>query len=236
MKGEVFMSIKKIFGIICIIVALCLITLPIIFQYIEIEQNESMKNDLLSEVETLLDNQSTENKDTTEPSNDSSLTPDTTTTETTEPTEETTTPQPYKPYRTSTNEEVDGILYIPAIDLELPILTNVTEKGLNKTCARVTNTGAPGCNNYCIMGHVMKNYGYIFNRLHEVKKGDKVSVKARDYTYNYVITEKFVTEGLDVNILEDASGKQLVTIFCCSYQVNNGRLVVRGELESIHYN
>jgi sortase (surface protein transpeptidase) len=50
------------------------------------------------------------------------------------------------------------------------------------------------------------------------------------------VTEKFVTEGLDMSILEDVKDKQLVTIFCCSYQVNNGRLVVRGELETIHYN
>lgn len=228
------MTKKKIFGIICIIIAILLLSVPIALQYIDIEKNEAMKDDLLSEVEDLLNNDPPE---TTTPVIDETTAP--TTDETTEPpatTEPPTEPPVYKPYRTSTNEEVDGILYISSIDLELPILTNVTEKGLNKTCARVTNTGAPGCNNYCIMGHVMKNYGYIFNRLHEVKKGDKITVKARDFTYNYVVTEKFVTEGLDMNILEDVEGKQLVTIFCCSYQVNNGRLVVRGELESIHYN
>lgn len=227
------MSAKKIFGICCIVVALCLIIVPIIAQYVEINKNETMKDDLLSEVEELLNNnQTTQTTEQTTPPTTSSDQNE----ETTDPPTETTAPAPYKPYRTSTNEEVDGILCIPSIDLELPILTNVTEKGLNKTCARVTNTGAPGCNNYCIMGHVMKNYGYIFNRLHEVKKGDKITIKARDYTYNYVVTEKFVTEGLDMSILEDVKDKQLVTLFCCSYQVNNGRLVVRGELETIHCN
>ncbi len=228
------MTPKKIIGILCIIVAICLLLIPNIIYMIDTHKNNEAKDELLSEIENLLDETiPPETTDTTIPetSIDSTMPPEETTPEETTPAE-----TPYKPYRTSTNEEVDGILYIPSIDLELPILTNVTEKGLNKTCARVTNTGAPGCNNYCIMGHVMKNYGYIFNRLHEVKKGDTIIVKARNYTYNYRVYETFVTEGLDMNILEDIDGKQIITIFCCSYQVNNGRLVVRGELESIHYN
>lgn len=228
------MTPKKIIGILCIVVAICLLLIPNIVYMIDTHKNNEAKDELLSEIENLLDETiPPETTDTTIPetSIDSTMPPEETTPEETTPTK-----TPYKPYRTSTNEEVDGILYIPSIDLELPILTNVTEKGLNKTCARVTNTGAPGCNNYCIMGHVMKNYGYIFNRLHEVKKGDTIIVKARNYTYNYRVYETFVTEGLDMNILEDIDGKQIVTIFCCSYQVNNGRLVVRGELESIHYN
>lgn len=227
------MTPKKIIGIICIIAALCLLVIPPSLQLLDIEKNNAQKDELLEEIEDLLDE--TTPPDTTTP-NTTTPSTDTTTDATIPPETQPEEPKPYKPYRTSTNEEVDGILYIPSIDLELPILTNVTEKGLNKTCARVTNTGAPGCNNYCIMGHVMKNYGYIFNRLHEVRKGDKITVKARDYTYNYVVTETFVTKGLDMNILEDVVGKQVITVFCCSYQVNNGRLVVRGELESIYYN
>lgn len=227
------MTPKKIIGIICIIAAMCLLIGPYAVSMIDIYKNNEAKDELLNEVESLFDETTPPETtvETTSPPETESDIPDETTPEETTPTE-----TPYRPYRTSTNEEVDGVLYIPAIDLELPILTNVTEKGLNKTCARVTNTGAPGCNNYCIMGHVMKNYGYIFNRLHEVRKGDIITVKARDYTYNYRVTETFVTEGLDMSILEDVEGKQIVTIFCCSYQVNNGRLVVRGELETVHYN
>ena len=239
------MTLKKVIGIICVLIAFCLLVIPPLVSNIKIEQNEKEKDNLLEEINDLINSEVSNKPSTSDTSNnttgnvpetllpivDTTTVPDTST-DSPQPTE----PEPYKPYRTSTNEEVDGILYIPCIDLELPILTNVTDKGLNKTCARVTNTCAPGCNNYCIMGHVMKKYGYVFNRLHEVKIGDTISVKARDYTYNYVVTEIFITEGLDTNILEDVEGKQLITLFCCSYQVNNGRLVVRGELKSINYN
>ena len=229
------MTPKKIIGIICIVAAICLLVTPYVISMIDAHNNNVAKDELLNEIEDIFDETQpppTTTDPVTSPTEENTTegSDDTTTEETTQ------TETPYKPYRTSTNEEVDGILYIPSIDLELPILTNVTKKGLNKTCARVTNTGAPGCNNYCIMGHVMKNYGYIFNRLHEVRKGDIITVKARTYTYNYRVTETFVTEGLDMDILEDVEGKQIITVFCCSYQVNNGRLVVRGELESIHYN
>ena len=219
------MKIKKIIGIICIILSICLFVIPPIVKHIKYQKQEAEKNALLSEIETLTNN--SDNISETEPSE----TEGENTTETT-PSTESTSPT-YQPYRTSTNEEVDGILKISSINLELPILTNVTEKGLNKTCARVTNTNPPGCNNYCIMGHTMDAYGKVFNRLKEVKKGDIVTIVARDYTYNYEIYETFKTKGLDMNILEDIEGKQIITLFCCSYHVKNGRLVVRGELTSI---
>lgn len=218
------MKTKTIIGVICIILSLCLFIIPPIFKHIEYQKQEAEKDALLNELETLINNsediQETEDNTT---NNKESI-------ETIPPTESTT--PTYQPYRTSTNEEVDGILKIPSIDLELPILTNVTEKGLNKTCARVTNTNPPGCNNYCIMGHTMDAYGKIFNRLKEVKKGDIITIVAKGYTYSYKVYEIFKTEGLDMNILEDIEGKQIVTIFCCSYHVKNGRLVVRGELTS----
>ena len=219
---------RIIFGVVCIILAFLVISFPYIKNAAQEKQNSDKKDELLFEIEDLMNETSptTPIPETTLPIVQDGTTPDSTTPTEPEPTE-------YVPYRTSTNEEVDGILYISKIDLELPILTNVTEKGLDKTCARVTNTNPPGANNYCVMGHTHKTYGYIFNRLKEVKKGDEVIVKARNYTYKYIIYDKFTTEGLDVGILEDIEDKQIITLFCCSYNVKNGRLVVRGELTEV---
>lgn len=211
------MKKRYIIGIILIIIGVLLFTIPSIIDYNNNKNDETEKNELLKEVVSLIETTDFENNE---------ITSDTNTTDVTKPTE----PKPYKPYRTSTNEEIDGILYIDCIDLELPILTNLTEKGLNKTCARVTNTEPPGCNNYCVMGHHNKNYGVLFNRLKEVKKGDRIRVKASNGTFEYEVTETFVTEGLDHSILQDVKDKKVITIFCCDYRKNNGRLVVRGEL------
>ena len=252
------MNKKTIIGIVCILFAIALIITPFISNDITETQNGKEKDAMLSEIEDLMK----EDMENTFPSQNNSKEPSTgETTGTTEnggsdietdypttnlpivpddelenPTEETTKPQepePYKPYRTSTNEEVDGILSIPAIDLELPILTNVTKKGLNKTCARVTNTDPPGSKNYCLMGHTMKKYGYVFNRLNELKNGDTIIVKARNYTYTYQVTEVFVTQGLDMQILENIKGRQVITMFCCEYSMENARLVVRGDIVKI---
>jgi LPXTG-site transpeptidase (sortase) family protein len=80
------------------------------------------------------------------------------------------------------------------------------------------------------MGHTMNRYGAIFNRLKELKKGDLITVQARDYTYTYEVYKTFVTEGLDMKILEDKEGVTQITLFCCAYNVKNGRLVVQGKL------
>lgn len=185
------------------------------------EKDEQQKDELLNEVISLIEQ--TEFEDTEE---------DNTNTDETNSDTQSNVETPYKPYRTSTNEEVDGVLYIDCIDLELPILSNVTDSGLNKTCARVTNTPPPGCANYCIMGHNNKRYGVLFNRLKEVKVGDAIKVKATNGEFNYIVTETFVTEGLDHSILQDVDNKKIITIFCCDYRKENGRLVVRGELSA----
>lgn len=230
---------KNIFGVLCIIAALCLLIIPPICENYKEKENNTQKDELLLEIEDListLENETVPNETLPEVMLPIISETQTDTAPTTPPTTEPQQPTVYVPYRTSTNEEVDGILYIPSIDVELPILTNVTEKGLKKTCARVTNTNPPGAKNYCIMGHSLRTYGYIFNRLHEVKSGDLIIVKARNYTYTYKVYETFVTKGLDVQIFEDIPGKNVVTLFCCSYDVKNGRLVVRGELTKIEKN
>ena len=209
------MKKKIIIGII-IVIALSLMIIPSIKTIIEEQNGKEEQVELLDEVNDII-----ENEEPTEPSTEEQLSDENTSPPTT---------QPYRPYRTSTNEDVDGVLKIPKIDLELPILTNVTEKGLKKTCARVTNTNPPGSPNYCVMGHTMNSYGLIFNRLRELKKDDVIIVKARDYTYTYKVYKIFTTNGLDVSILEDEKNITQITLFCCSYNVKNGRLVIKGEL------
>lgn len=139
----------------------------------------------------------------------------------------------YHPYRISTNKPIDGVLSIPSIDLELPIFTEVTKKNMNQSVCRVPNTGDPGCNNYCVLGHYMRNYGVIFNRLHEVTVGDLVTVTTTAAEYQYTVTDVLLTKGVDYSLFEDIEGKQLITLLTCDYSIKDGRRVVIGELQKI---
>ena len=142
--------------------------------------------------------------------------------------------QPYVPYRVSTNKEVDGILKIDSINLELPIFSEMTDSNLKISCTRVPASPPPGRGvNYCIMGHRMSTYGKIFNRLNEVKIKDIITVQVKGgIIYRYEVVEIFVTKGLDTNIFKQGE-EEMITIFCCSKKVPDGRLVVKGKFVEI---
>lgn len=137
------------------------------------------------------------------------------------------------PYRISTDSPIDGVLYIDRIDLELPIFSEVTDQNMKQSVCRVTNTGAPGCANYCLLGHKMSRYGVIFNRLHEVDIGDTVRVKTTETEYVYQITDITITSGLDYSIFNDVPGEHRITIFTCDYSVRDGRRILVGVLEEV---
>lgn len=137
------------------------------------------------------------------------------------------------PYRVNTNRKIDGILYIDRIDLQLPIFSEVTDANMKQSVCRVSNTGEPGCNNYCLLGHKMSRYGVIFNRLHEVKTGDTVRVQTKDAEYVYVISDIQITKGLDYSIFEDVPGEKRITVFTCDYSVKNGRRILTGQLQKV---
>ena len=137
----------------------------------------------------------------------------------------------YEPYKVTTNKEIDGILRIKAIDLELPVFTHMNESDLKISCSRVPNTPPPGEGNYCVMGHTTPRHGVIFNRLYELKHGDEILMHINGgEVLEYIVTEKFITKGLDVQIFEQEDNKQMITLLCCSESVKNGRLVIKGKM------
>lgn len=136
----------------------------------------------------------------------------------------------YHPYRVSTGKQIDGILRIPKIDLELPIFTKLTKSNMNQSACRVPNTGEPGCNNYCILGHYMRIYGVIFNRLNEVEVGDEITVTTKDTTYTYQVTDIKLTKGVDYSLFKENENEHLITILTCDYSIKDGRRVVIGTL------
>lgn len=138
----------------------------------------------------------------------------------------------YSPYRVYTSKKIDGILEIPKIDLELPIFTKLTTSNLNQSACRVPNTEGPGCNNYCILGHYMRIYGVIFNRLNELEVGDQIIVETKTETYTYEVTDVYLTKGVNYDLFKDPEdeNEHLITILTCDYSIKNGRRTVVGKL------
>ena len=130
-----------------------------------------------------------------------------------------------------------GTLSIDKINLNIPLWIGAGIVPLRYGAGILDNGIMPGQEgNSVILGHRMKAYGSLFNRLNEVAVGDSIVITAVDgtvltYTVDTVIPELDPTEL--VNYIQGDSGtggQQLTLITCTPVGVGSHRIVVIAHL------
>lgn len=115
-----------------------------------------------------------------------------------------------------------GIIRIPSLNINLPVLSNWDETNTKLSPARYI--GDSNTNPFIIAGHNNKN---IFGRLYNIKLGDKVYfTDTYGITYEYEVKEKIYIDGKDVASMINTNYS--LTLFTCSYD-NQARLTIRCE-------
>ena len=105
-----------------------------------------------------------------------------------------------------------GILRIPKVDIEAPVLEGTDDLTLNRGVGRIDGTAEPGANgNIGIAGH---RDGF-FRGLKDVSTGDKIELVTKEGTQTYVIDRIVIVERADVSVLapRDRSSVTLVTCY-----------------------
>lgn len=125
-----------------------------------------------------------------------------------------------------------GMISIPKINVQLPILYDATESNLKKAAAMVKGTSFPWEEgNTAIAAHRGRIAGTYFNRLNEIEKGDKVTLEFSGKKYSYEIYEMFRVLPHETYVLDNIAGETTVTMITCDPLVNpTHRLIVRGRL------
>lgn len=132
------------------------------------------------------------------------------------------------------SEEVVGILRIPAIDFENPVLKGASKQNLKISVATIEPTGTPGADgNFAIAGHNSRTYGRHFNRLSELKDGAELFVDTKAGNYAYTVTDVYVVEAEDVWVLGDTIDGAEITLITCHYpkEGKTQRLIVKGNMQ-----
>ena len=115
---------------------------------------------------------------------------------------------------------VIGLIEIPAIDLEYPILDRTTKTTMATSISRFSGGDVNGYGNISLAGH--NNYsGTMFGKNKKLKLKDKVLLTdLTGNTLEYEIYDIFVTDPDDVSILEtkDETIREVTLITC-----KNGR-------------
>lgn len=116
--------------------------------------------------------------------------------------------------------KVIGLIEIPAISLEYPILEKTTQETMNISISRFSGGEINGFGNVSLAGH--NNYsGTMFSKNKNLKKGDYVLLTdVSGNTVKYEIYSIFVTDPNDTSVLEtnDKTTREVTLITC-----KNGR-------------
>lgn len=133
----------------------------------------------------------------------------------------------YKEYR------VVGIIKIPSIELEYPILEITNNTTMRLSITKFWGNGVNEIGNLSLAGH--NNYdGTMFGRTKQLEIGDKIELTdMKGITKNYIIYEKFITDPNNISVIEtDEYGTREVTLITCS-NGNKERLILKAREEVI---
>lgn len=130
------------------------------------------------------------------------------------------------------NQSAVGIITIPAVGIEEPILEGVSNQNLSVGVVTVKPNEQPGVGNYALAGHNELTSGrLLFGNLVHVKVGDLIKITTRQRKYDYRVTQ--VNHNLDAShgeIISDQQGRQIITLYTCNNRTEDGRIMVRGKL------
>ena len=124
---------------------------------------------------------------------------------------------------------VVGTMKIPAINLEYPILEEVTTKSLDTALVALypsgDNLNQPG--NTVIIGHNYRN-GLFFSNIKKLTNGTKIYITDfRGTSLTYEMYNKFETSSTDTSFYRrDTNGLAEITLSTCTDQSNDQRTII----------
>lgn len=129
--------------------------------------------------------------------------------------------------------ETIGKIEIPKTGVDIPILNQVTVKGMeNAPCLLYSTGNLNQEGNNLIVGHNYRN-GTIFSDNKKLTLGDKIYVTTlTGERVEYTIYDKFITTAEEVSYIKrDTKGKPEITLSCCTDD-DTLRIIVLGKVEN----
>lgn len=108
--------------------------------------------------------------------------------------------------------EAIGILKIPRLEAELPIIEGTDEDELEKGVGHYSTTVFPGqADQILLSGH----RDTVFRRLGELKIGDILQVNMPYGEYKYEITETEIVDADDTTVINSTAPHEILTVSTC---------------------
>lgn len=129
-----------------------------------------------------------------------------------------------------------GKINIPVIDVNAWLVAGAKLEQLERGPGVFAGSPLPGqLGNVAIAGH-RESYGGPFEHLDMLQKGDEIIFTTRQGTFTYRVTGSKVVSANEVSVIrtDDPSSAILTLVTCHPKWTSKDRLIVRGELISLH--
>ena len=112
-----------------------------------------------------------------------------------------------------------GILYIPRLDREIPIIEGTHEDELLKGVGHFSSTSLPGQNDQILLsGH----RDTVFRQFGELEHGDEIHVKMENGTFIYTIYDTEIVDADDRTVIRSTAPDEILTLSTCYPFTNFG--------------
>lgn len=122
--------------------------------------------------------------------------------------------------------QIFGVISIPALDLEMPIYLGATNQHMSDGAAHLSQTSLPigGVNcNSVIAGHRGFNGADYFRYLPQLMPGDEVIITNLWETLHYTVTETKIIMPNDIDQILIREGRDMITLITCHPYASGGR-------------
>lgn len=105
-----------------------------------------------------------------------------------------------------------GLLYIPRLDREIPIISGTDEEELAKGVGHYSSTALPGQKDQILLsGH----RDTVFRQFGELENGDEIQVKMEGETFVYEIYDTEIVDADDRSIIQPTAPDEVLTLSTC---------------------
>lgn len=127
-----------------------------------------------------------------------------------------------------------GILQIPKINLDYPILSKTNDETLKISVAKFWGPDPNEVGNFCIAGHNMSNTR-AFSNIYKLKNGDIIKVTdLTGRTIEYKVYSHYIVDVSNVQPTSQlTNGRKEVTLITCTNGTKERRIVKAVEVENV---
>jgi sortase A len=121
-------------------------------------------------------------------------------------------------------------IVIPKIEVDAPIVDNVTWEDLKKGVGHLPGSAHPGERGNLYLAAHNDIFGEIFRHLDKLEPGDEFFIYGGEQKFRYVVKERRIIEPAEVEVMGPTTEPVATLQTCYPYLVDSHRLVVIAEL------